>query len=176
MSEQVKMTYLPVSALVAALASVSAKGLPIRVFPATKEGAKDAFSGYIQLVPGTETVGAQVVGVHFYKTKADGSALVDKNGVPYMSATVGNRDEQLRGAVFTNTKRDGKNDADIRIVINTGKDTSVEGKLWISEPKNGGSRYYSGSIASRAEAEAAPAEAVAPTPAPAEAVADPFGL
>lgn len=179
MVDQVKSTYLAATELQGALTKAGNAGLRVRLF-AGKEGSKDAFGGFIEVIaqPQGSEVGSTVIGLHAYRTNAKGEALVTKNGDAYLALTVGNRGDTMRGAMFTNTKRPDKKDADFRIVINIAENTSIEGKLWISEPKNGGAKYLSGTLGSKPEAEAAPEEAVAApaAAAAAPAAADPFDL
>lgn len=176
MADQVKNVYVGASKLSAALAAAGAKGLRARMFVAKDASSKEAFGGYIELSPApSETEGATVVGLHAYKTNAKGEALTDKNGAPYMSLVVGNRDDSVRGAIFSNTKRPEKRDADFRVVINASATETIDGKLWVSVPKTNpeGQKYLSGSIGSHVEAETPPADAA---PTPAAPSTDPFGL
>lgn len=184
----VKDVYVGAKALREALKTVSENGFAARIFPQTKEGAKDALSGKIVIIDGGEGKSSTVVAIHCYRTKADGSPAITVNGDPFMTVTVGSVGDQLRGSLFTNTKRPEKvdsegrmTDPDYRLVCNDGTEKVFECGFWKSDAKNGGVKYISGKVGSRprgtdvppADTPAAAPAAPAAAPAPAD---DPFVL
>jgi hypothetical protein len=171
-----KQTYLAPSAIALALTAAGPKGVRLALFSA-KDGDKAKFSGSVDITT-VDGITTEVVGVKCYATKADGTPLLDKNGKPYLQMMYGNNKDEgyLFGNMFSNTKREGKKDADFTISINLSADNRVDGKVWVSVPKAGGDKYLSGNLGSKAEN--APAEA-SEQPAPAKTSAtepDPFNL
>lgn len=181
MTEQVKIksTYLGASKLKEALAAAGPDGLRIVMFKPKKADAKEAFNGQIEVKRATDTEGAVIFGMQFFKTAENSDKpMIDKNGNPYMRLEVGNIGDKLLGVVFSNDKQGVEKRPDIRLVVNFDRETNVRGVMWTRVPDNGGDKYYSGVLGStKPEAETEPTDGAAPaTTETATTSSDPFGL